>query len=62
MTGAEVNKAANGSSEDDFTQEKLFPKTNENPIVYKILLMVPTSIIGYFSEDSFLFFTTQEIL
>ncbi|GBF43645.1 hypothetical protein LPTSP2_29480 [Leptospira ellinghausenii] len=62
MTGAEVNKAANGSSEDDFTQEKLFPITNENPIVYKILLMVPTSIIGYFLEDSFLFFTTQEIL
>ncbi|ABZ99313.1 Hypothetical protein LEPBI_I3248 [Leptospira biflexa serovar Patoc strain 'Patoc 1 (Paris)'] len=43
-------------------QEKLFPNTSENPIVYKILLMTAFSIIGYFFQDSFLFFTLREIL
>ncbi|TGL74973.1 hypothetical protein EHQ79_12820 [Leptospira jelokensis] len=62
MTGGEVRRAARGSSDEDFTQEKLFPNTSENPIVYKILLMATFSIIGYFFLDSFLFFVPKEIL
>ncbi|TGL51758.1 hypothetical protein EHQ59_12160 [Leptospira kemamanensis] len=62
MTGGEVKRAAKGSSDEDLTQEKLFPNTSENPIVYKILLMTTLSIIGYFSQDSFLFFVPKEIL
>ncbi|EMY71856.1 hypothetical protein LEP1GSC199_3065 [Leptospira vanthielii serovar Holland str. Waz Holland = ATCC 700522] len=43
-------------------QEKLFPSTSENPIVYKILLMTAASIIGKSKQFSFLFFHLEEIL
>ncbi|TGK53317.1 hypothetical protein EHQ43_04095 [Leptospira bouyouniensis] len=62
MTGGEVKRADSGSSDDDLTQEKLFPNASENPIVYKILLMAAFSIIGYFFQDSFLFLIIWEIL